>query len=138
VAATGGREVLGEAEIQRVQQPVLVGAPRSGQRRRAADFVGGVFAMLLLPLSIVPVLLLGPSVLRAPVTLGREAWGDVQRLERRLLPPSHRARPAITVSELRYLPIVSLGPVYGRWVAFPQTGRTRPGDPLPGPEGQTR
>jgi len=34
---------------------------------RASDVLGRIVAMLLLPLSIAPVLLLGPSVLRAPV-----------------------------------------------------------------------
>jgi spore germination protein YaaH len=39
-----------------------------------------VFAMLALPLSIAPVLLLGPSLLRAPVTLFHELQGDVEHL----------------------------------------------------------
>jgi spore germination protein YaaH len=39
-----------------------------------------VLAMLALPLSIAPVLLLGPSLLRAPVTLLHEVEGDVARL----------------------------------------------------------
>jgi hypothetical protein len=130
--------MLGEVEITSAQQASLaVRPPHRGQRRRTADFLGGVFAMLLLPLSIFPVLLLGPSVLRAPVTLGREAWGDVQRLERDLQ-PAHVRRRGIAASELSKLPRVSLGPVYGRWVAFPQVGKTRPGDPLLGPEDQTR
>jgi hypothetical protein len=99
-----------------------------------ADFVGGVVAMLLLPLSIVPVLLLGPSVLRAPVALGHEGWGEVQRLERYLQPGRVHHRPGLAASELSKLPLVSLGPVYGRWTTFPQTGRLRPGNPLLGPE----
>jgi spore germination protein YaaH len=37
-----------------------------------------IFAMLLLPLSVAPVLLLGPSLLRAPVTLAREIEGDIR------------------------------------------------------------
>jgi len=104
-----------------------------GHGRRAADFLGGVLAMLLLPLSIAPVLLLGPSVLRAPVALSREAWGDVQGLERELR-PAHSPRPVFDPLELRTQPLVSLGPVYGRWSAFPELGRTRPGNPLLGPE----
>ena len=129
--------MLGEVEIPRAQQASLaVRAPRRGQRRRTADFLGGVFAMLLLPLSIFPVLLLGPSVLRAPVTLGREAWGDVQRLEQSLQ-PAHVRRRGIAASELSKLPLVSLGPVYGRWLIFPQAGRLRPGNPLLGPEDRT-
>jgi hypothetical protein len=107
-----------------------------GQRRRTADFLGGVFAMLLLPLSIFPVLLLGPSVLRAPVTLAREAWGDVQRLERDLQ-PAHVRHRGVAASELSKLPRISLGPVYGRWLAFPQEGGLRPGNPLLGPEDGT-
>jgi hypothetical protein len=39
-----------------------------------------IAALLLLPLSIVPVGLLGPSVLRAPITLLHEFEGDVVRL----------------------------------------------------------
>jgi spore germination protein YaaH len=37
-----------------------------------------IAAMLLLPLSVAPVLLLGPSLLRAPVTLAREIGGDLR------------------------------------------------------------
>jgi hypothetical protein len=93
--------------------------------------------MLLLPLSIAPVLVLGPSLLRAPVALSREAWGEVQRLERRLL-PAHPAHPGPEWIELRGLPRVSLGPVYGRWRAFPQAGRRRPGNDRLGPEDRLR
>jgi hypothetical protein len=127
--------VLGEVDIPSAQQSALaVRPPRRGQRRRTADFLGGVFAMLLLPLSIFPVLLLGPSVLRAPVTLGREAWGDVQRLERSLQ-PAHAAHRSRALSPARPS-IVSLGPVYGRWTAFPQKGATRTGSLELGPEDQ--
>jgi hypothetical protein len=101
--------------------------------RRAADFVSGVLAMLLLPLSIAPVLLLGPSVLRAPVALAHETWGDIQRLELDLR-SAHVARPAFDALELHALPAISLGPVYGRWIAFPQAGRVRAADPQLGPE----
>jgi hypothetical protein len=104
-----------------------------GHSRRATDFLGGVLAMLLLPLSIAPVLLLGPSVLRAPVALAHETWGDVQRLELDLR-PARGTRPAFDALELHGLPAVSLGPVYGRWIAFPQAGRTRAADPQLGPE----
>jgi hypothetical protein len=97
--------------------------------------MGGVFAMLLLPLSIFPVLLLGPSVLRAPVTLGREAWGDLQRLERSLQPARSAHRPRVALSPARPS-IVSLGPVYGRWTSFPQVGATRTGSLELGPEDQ--
>jgi hypothetical protein len=129
--------VLGEVDIPSAQQSALaVRPPRRGQRRRTADFLGGVFAMLLLPLSIFPVLLLGPSVLRAPVTLGREAWGDVQRLERSLQPARAAHRPFVTPGPARSS-IVSLGPVYGRWTDFPQVGATRTGSLELGPEDQT-
>ena len=129
--------MLGEVDIPSAQQSALaVRSPRRGQRRRTADFLGGVFAMLLLPLSILPVLLLGPSVLRAPVTLSREAWGDVQRLERSLQPARAAHRPRVAPSPAR-LSIVSLGPVYGRWTTFPQVGATRTGSLELGPEDQT-
>jgi hypothetical protein len=82
--------------------------------------------MLLLPLSIAPVLLLGPSVLRAPVALSREAWGDIQRLERSLEPAHspHPHAPAPAPGPSIWRPSVSVGPVYGRWSVFPQSGRT--------------
>jgi hypothetical protein len=38
-------------------------------------------AMLLLPASILPVLLAGPALVRAPETLGRQLWADVQRMQ---------------------------------------------------------
>lgn len=135
----GGPDLLVEFEVTRTEQPAAGKRPSGSDRRRraAADSLGRVFAMLLLPLSIVPVLLLGPSVLRAPVALSREAWGDVQRLERDLLPARGR-RHTIAESDPTLLPTVSLGPVYGRWTAFPQRGRTRPGDSLLGPEDRTR
>ncbi len=91
---------------------------------RPSDIAGRIFALLLLPLSIAPVLLLGPSVLRAPVALGHELWGDVQRLERRLDPehlyhPPPPPAPGPSVWRAQ----VSLGPIYGRWSAFPGAGR---------------
>lgn len=110
---------------------------RAAQRRRTAESLRRVFAMLLLPLSIAPVLLLGPSVLRAPVTLGREAWGDVRQLERYLQPARASHPPGIRPGPIRRLPIVSLGPVYGRWTTFPQEGRTRAGSLQLGPEDRT-
>ncbi len=39
-----------------------------------------IFAMLLLPLSVAPVMFLGPSLLRAPITLAREIEGDLRHL----------------------------------------------------------
>ena len=38
-------------------------------------------AMVLLPASMVPVLLAGPALVRAPRTLVRQAWADVQRMQ---------------------------------------------------------
>jgi len=38
-------------------------------------------AMALLPASMVPVLLAGPALVRAPRTLLRQAWADVQRMQ---------------------------------------------------------
>lgn len=118
--------MIAEAEVPHVEQPSLAEqSPRTPRRgRAAADFLGGVLAMLLLPLSIVPVLLLGPSVLRAPVALSREGWGDIQRLERRLQPAHADSphAPAPTPGPSVWRPLVSFGPVYGRWGAFPQAG----------------
>jgi hypothetical protein len=96
--------------------------------RQALAFVGRVLALLLLPLSIAPVLLLGPSVLRAPVALAKEAYGDARSLEHslrgRLDPPvPWRPPPAPTPGPSDWRPTVSLGSVYGRWSAFPQAGR---------------
>ncbi len=100
--------------------------PRAGQVGwRASDVLGRIVALLLLPLSIAPVLLLGPSVLRAPVALAHEGWGNVQRLERRLDPehPYHPPPPPAPGPSL-WQTQISLGSVYGRWSAFPQGGRT--------------
>jgi hypothetical protein len=108
----------------------------SEQRRPPLQSLRHILAMLLLPLSIAPVLLLGPSLLRAPVALFGEGWGEVQRLELQLA-PAHRHRPPLGENAWA-LPAVSLGPVYGRWLTFPERGRTRPGDPQLGPEGLMR
>jgi hypothetical protein len=47
-------------------------------------------AVSVLVASILPVVLLGPSLLRAPVKLGRELHADVQRLLDHGRPESHR------------------------------------------------
>jgi hypothetical protein len=47
-------------------------------------------AMVLLPASIVPVLLAGPALLRAPRTLWRQTWADVQRMQAGSATHSHR------------------------------------------------
>lgn len=106
------------------------GTSTSDRPPSTRESLGRIFAMLLLPLSIAPVLLLGPSMLRAPVVLGHRAWADIQRLERRLLPARSHRPPEVDPSRP---PTVSLGPVYGRWTAFPQHGRTRPGSLRLGP-----
>lgn len=103
-----------------------VGSPDPDRPPSTRESLGRIFAMLLLPLSIAPVLLLGPSMLRAPVVLGHRAWADLQRLERRLQPAHHSPPPAIAwLGPSAWPPIVSLGPVYGRWSTFPQEGRQR-------------
>jgi hypothetical protein len=53
-------------------QPTPAGIRRSLAR---------ALAMVLLPASMLPVLLAGPSLLRAPRTLWRQAWADVQRMQ---------------------------------------------------------
>jgi hypothetical protein len=77
-----------------------------------------VLAMLVLPASLLPVVLLGPGMLRAPRKLTREALAGVQRLERRLEPAHHRPPPVRAP-----LARTSLGNVYGHWHSFPQIGR---------------
>jgi hypothetical protein len=117
-----------------VEHPAAV--PSGRPRRPALESLRHILAMLALPLSIAPVLLLGPSLLRAPVALFHEGWGEVQRLELQLL-PAHRRRPALGENAWAQ-PTVSLGPVYGRWLIFPEQGRARPGDSQLGPEGLVR
>jgi hypothetical protein len=98
--------------------------PAVPRRRRPAAWLKSVFALLLLPLSIAPVLLLGPSVLRAPVALAHEGWGDVQRLERRLHPElPYRTPPVPAPGPSVWQTRVSLGPIYGRWSELPGAGR---------------
>ncbi len=90
---------------------------------RPSDVAGRIFALLLLPLSIAPVLLLGPSVLRAPVALAHEGWGDVQRLERQFDPERpYRPPPASSPGPSVWQAQVSLGPIYGRWSELPGEG----------------
>jgi hypothetical protein len=113
IGSSGGVQSLGES------------APPDPERSSpAVAFAGRIIAMLLLPLSIAPVLLLGPSLLRAPVTLAHEGWGDVQRLERRLDPerPYHPPPPAAPGPSV-WQAQVSLGSIYGRWSEVPGEGR---------------
>jgi hypothetical protein len=51
-------------------------------RRTVRASLARALAMALLPASIVPVLLAGPALVRAPHTLWRQISADVQRLER--------------------------------------------------------
>jgi hypothetical protein len=55
----------------------VVRPTRTGLRR---SLTRGL-AMALLPASMLPVLLAGPALLRAPRTLWRQAWADVQRMQ---------------------------------------------------------
>lgn len=67
--------------------PVLVPGHSRLSLRRA-------MAMLVLPASIVPVIFLGPTLLRSPQRLVRQAAAEVQRLEG---PPAHhRGRAPLT------------------------------------------
>jgi hypothetical protein len=73
-----------------LEAPGLAPAPRSG----GLAALGRLLAALLLPLSIVPVIMLGPGLLRAPERLGRQARAEVQRLEIALAPArAHRPGP---------------------------------------------
>ena len=67
------------------------GAPIGPARSRGAS-VKRALAILLLPASIIPVVFLGPSLLRAPRHLWRMTYADVHRIiwpleHRRALPP---------------------------------------------------
>lgn len=100
------------------------GVAPDGASRAAFAFAGRVLALALLPLSIAPVLLLGPSVLRAPMAVAHEMLGDAQRLERQLDPERpYRPPPAPTPGPSVWRAQVSLGPIYGRWSELPGAGR---------------
>ena len=112
----------------RVARPVRAPAPA----RIAAR---SMLAMLLLPLSIAPVLLLGPRCCAPPW----RSWRGVGRSPAGGAGPAARSPTPTAPGENAWaLPTVSLGPVYGRWLTFPQRGQTRPGDPQLGPEGLAR
>ncbi len=103
-----------------IQAPTPVPAPA-----RAPLTFKRVLAMLVLPASLLPVLLLGPGELNAPRHLARQAWAAAVRFERRLEPARVHPRPSVTAAAQ-----VSLGKLYGNWRAFPQIGReglVRPG-----------
>jgi hypothetical protein len=91
--------------------------PRAGGAARGLTLKRAL-AMLVLPASLVPVVLLGPGLLHAPRKLGRQAWAGVVRLERELAP----GRPRVS-APTPALARASLGMVYGNWRLFPQVGR---------------
>ena len=68
------------------------GGPIAGRGRFTG--LGRWLAVLVLPASIVPVLFLGPTLLRAPHRLWRQAGAEIQRLEG----PSHHGHRPATVS----------------------------------------
>jgi hypothetical protein len=61
-----------------------------GRRSRVSRSLTRALAMVLLPASIVPVLLAGPALLRAPRTLWRQTWADVQRMQAGSATHSHK------------------------------------------------
>lgn len=64
------------------------------RRPGALAAFGRMFAMLLVPAAIVPVILMGPGLLRAPARLTRQAHTAVQRLEIALAPARTHHHPA--------------------------------------------
>lgn len=73
---------------------VLAPAPGGAtQQRSRLDSLKRVLAILLLPASIAPVPLLGPTLLRAPRKLWREASAEVQRLQEHSRGSAHAHRP---------------------------------------------
>lgn len=60
--------------------PVAATPPASGRRSRI-DSLKRALAILLLPASILPVPLLGPTLLRSPHKLWRQASAEIQRLQ---------------------------------------------------------
>ncbi len=71
--------------------PALSAVPR---RAGVLAGFGRMLAVLLVPAAIVPVVLLGPGLLRAPVRLTRQAHTAVQRLEIALAPARRHHRGA--------------------------------------------
>jgi hypothetical protein len=60
--------------------------PTPARREGPVAALGRAIALLLVPAAIVPVLLLGPGLLRAPQRLYRQARAEVQRIEIALAP----------------------------------------------------
>jgi len=78
--------------------PVLAPAalPRTAppqERRRTSGSLRRALAILVLPASIVPVFFIGPTLLRSPERLARQASAAIQRLEG--LPMRHGPLPPI-------------------------------------------
>lgn len=70
---------------------VTVADPRPVSRRAGISrSLARALAMVLLPASILPVLLAGPALLRAPRTLWRQTWADVQRMQAGSTTHSHK------------------------------------------------
>ena len=73
-----------------------VRAPRAAQQapaRRSGPLaaIGRLLGAALVPVAIVPVVVLGPGLLRAPARLSRQAGAEVQRVERAIAPArAHR------------------------------------------------
>jgi len=57
--------------------------------------LGRALAMLLLPASILPVLVFGPQLVRAPEKLWREGRAEVQRLSEHQAPTARRRATAV-------------------------------------------
>jgi len=81
MAGGGGPVTVGGADAAAVERTGFAGVAGSLQRG---------LAIALLPASILPVLLFGPALLRAPEKLWREARAEVQRLQ--ATPSTARAR----------------------------------------------
>jgi len=75
-------------------------------------------AMLLLPASIVPVLFLGPALLRAPGRLSRQAASEIQRLA---APAAHAPRDWLVSPTPAEAP--GLSPAVRRGAGLPATRR---------------
>ncbi|HEX5853846.1 MAG TPA: hypothetical protein VFY36_12215 [Solirubrobacteraceae bacterium] len=65
--------------------------PPVSRRAGASRSLRRALAMVLLPASILPVLLAGPALVRAPRTLWRQAWADVQRMQAGSAAHQHKA-----------------------------------------------
>ncbi len=98
--------------------PIAAPAPPATPTPAPALTLKRVLAMLVLPASLLPVVLLGPGLLHAPRKLARQAYAGAVRLERELAPGRPRAQQPPWLHAR-----ANLGRVYGSWRAFPQVGR---------------